>query len=161
MEAREDSVHPWSLERCASFLNKLRLSIQKDGEKRFILLENLTEKFAYPCVLDLKMGTRLWDNYEPESKKQTKTRRARESTSEKLGVRLGGMEVYDTAQASYHVLDKYYGRSLSVQEFKTTVARFFFTGVKFRLDLVHLFRRRLHEIIEILQKLDSFRFCGR
>ena len=36
--------------------------ISKTGVLDCILLENLTGKFKYPCVLDVKIGTRLYDD---------------------------------------------------------------------------------------------------
>ena len=58
-----------------------------------IMLENLTFKFRYPCVLDLKMGTRQYGDDAPESKRRSQTAKAANTTTITLGVRLAGMQV--------------------------------------------------------------------
>ena len=54
--------------------------------KRFLLFENVTSPYRFPCVLDLKMGTRVREN--PSSEKL-----ARHVTAIELGARLSGMQV--------------------------------------------------------------------
>ena len=67
------------------FLNKVL--------KEFILLEDVTFSFKNPCVLDLKMGTRCFGDGSTQAKYERKKKRALESTSATLGVRLCGMMV--------------------------------------------------------------------
>ena len=54
--------------------------------KRFLLLENVTSPYHYPCVLDLKMGTRVRQN-------PSMAKLARHVTAIELGARLSGMQV--------------------------------------------------------------------
>ena len=60
----------------------------------YIVLENLTGKFKYPCVMDLKIGTRSYSDAMSEAKKQLHLERCDSTTSKAIGVRLGGMQVY-------------------------------------------------------------------
>lgn len=64
----------------------------------FILLENLVSKFKCPSILDLKMGTRTHADDDAEEKKLQKIRKANDSTSATLGVRLHGMQVKQLLQ---------------------------------------------------------------
>lgn len=65
-----------------------------DRAKEFIVLENLTWKFTYPCILDLKMGTRQYGDAATLAKKQSKMYKVVSTTSAKLGLRVGGMQVF-------------------------------------------------------------------
>ena len=59
----------------------------------FILLENLTSDFEYPCIMDLKMGTRLHDDHATQTKKQSHESKVNETTSGALGLRVTGIQV--------------------------------------------------------------------
>ena len=60
----------------------------------FILLENISKDFRWPCAIDLKMGTRpVGDKRVSKDKYERHLQRVNSSTSGKLGVRLCGMQV--------------------------------------------------------------------
>lgn len=59
----------------------------------YIVLENLTGKYRCPCILDLKVGTRSYTDVMSPNKRQEHMERSASSTSQKLGIRLGGMHV--------------------------------------------------------------------
>lgn len=65
------------------------------------MLENLTFKYRYPCVLDLKMGTRQYGDDAPESKRKSQTAKAANTTTITLGVRLAGMQVFISINILY------------------------------------------------------------
>lgn len=57
------------------------------------MLENLVANFEYPCIIDLKMGTRLHDDNATETKKQSHESKVNETTSGALGLRITGIQV--------------------------------------------------------------------
>lgn len=49
--------------------------------------------FTRPCVLDLKLGTRLYDDDATPEKREKMQKNAKGTTSEELGIRISGMKV--------------------------------------------------------------------
>ena len=56
-------------------------------------MENLTSDFEYPCIMDLKMGTRLHDDLATQTKIQSHESKVNETTSRALGLRVTGIQV--------------------------------------------------------------------
>lgn len=59
----------------------------------YLLLENISSKYTFPCVLDLKMGTRMHGDTASISKAQNQTKKCSSTTSQQLGVRMCGIQV--------------------------------------------------------------------
>lgn len=59
-----------------------------------IVLENVTNGFKHPNVLDVKLGARLWDDNAPATKRKTLDDVAATTTSGSLGFRVAGMKVH-------------------------------------------------------------------
>ncbi|CCX32464.1 Similar to Inositol polyphosphate multikinase; acc. no. P07250 [Pyronema omphalodes CBS 100304] len=62
-----------------------------------LVLQNLTHGFTKPCILDIKLGCRLWDDFTPQEKRDRLDQVAKESTSASLHWRVAGMRVYKPA----------------------------------------------------------------
>lgn len=62
-----------------------------------IVLENLSHRFSKPNILDIKLGTKLYDNEATEEKKARMIKTAKETTSLETGVRLTGFQVSERA----------------------------------------------------------------
>ncbi|KAK7086103.1 Inositol hexakisphosphate kinase 2 [Halocaridina rubra] len=153
-----DTHNPW-LQQChQTTLHKLKQKTDSSNVVECIMLENLTFKFQYPCVLDLKMGTRQYGDDAPESKRRSQTAKAANTTTITLGVRLAGMQLYNREKKCYICKNKYYGQKLSEEGFKQTLWQFLHNGRRLRLDIAELIVNKLEDLRSIISKLDSVRF---
>ena len=89
-----------------------------------IVLENVAAGFVRPNVLDVKLGSQLWDESATPSKRARHDQVAAESTSSSLGFRITGMKVWQGASRAgkdgvdkdgYRVYDKMYGRRFTAE----------------------------------------------
>ena len=95
----------------------LRLIVPKYGGSlenengKFLVLENLTQGFMKPSVLDLKIGTRMYSDFATESKMISQRRKCSKTTSRTVGLRFCGCSKYDIEKNCYEKTDKYAGRT--------------------------------------------------
>jgi len=90
-----------------------------------IVLENLSHLFAKPNILDIKLGTVLYDEGASPEKRARMEKAAQATTSFETGVRLTGFQVYDSATEKFNHIDKAYGRSIKASDLPDGIARFF------------------------------------
>lgn len=65
-------------------------------DKPSVILEDLLSKYKRPNVLDIKLGTQLWDDKSSEDKKRRMEEASRNTTSFETGIRLTGWRVSTT-----------------------------------------------------------------
>lgn len=149
------ALNPWVLKCHRDHLSTI---IKACTTQNFILLENVASQFTYPCILDLKMGTRQYGDADTLAKKQSKMVKVVSTTSAKLGVRVGGMQVYQTTTRRFLCRNKLYGRSLSVSGFTQALCKFLHSGKRIRIDVLPPLIRRLEELLEVLHRQEAVRF---
>ncbi|CAF1334460.1 unnamed protein product, partial [Didymodactylos carnosus] len=155
-------INPWCLKMCKQQEEKMHQMMGNNVEhtvsETFMLLENITARFKYPCVLDLKMGKRQYGDVDSDKKKLSKIQKCELSTSSTLGTRVCGMQVYQANSGRYMFFDKYAGRSLTIDGFKQTLRQYLDNGVQIRTDVIQPILERLHTLYTVICTLSRYRF---
>ncbi|CAF5015303.1 unnamed protein product [Rotaria sp. Silwood1] len=150
-------INPWSLQLCKKQAEKIYRQLIGD-ENVTVPQKNVTARFRYPCILDLKMGIRQYADIDSDKKRQSKIQKCETSTSSTLGVRLCGMQVYQVDSGRYMFTDKYRGRILTIDGFRSALVQFFDNGRTKRLDVLPGIIERLESLYETISSLPKYRF---
>ncbi|MCJ1282903.1 hypothetical protein MMC26_002229 [Xylographa opegraphella] len=142
--------------------NPLQAQLQSTERVRhFLLLEDLTASMLNPCVLDLKMGTRQYGIEASKKKVLSQQQKCKTTTSQRLGVRLCGMQVWNARKQAYLFEDKYAGRDIKEgRAFKDALTRFLYDGVSYASVARHIpvLLERIVKLEKIISKLPGYRF---
>eukprot|EP00291_Cryptomonas_curvata_P016757 CAMPEP_0172163902 /NCGR_PEP_ID=MMETSP1050-20130122/7535_1 /TAXON_ID=233186 /ORGANISM="Cryptomonas curvata, Strain CCAP979/52" /LENGTH=407 /DNA_ID=CAMNT_0012834155 /DNA_START=53 /DNA_END=1273 /DNA_ORIENTATION=+ len=131
---------------------------QCDKGSPSLLLEDLTNGYRCPCVLDIKMGlSTAAPDRRPEKLARCKSKDMT-STTGSLGARICGMRVYKVEQGEFEQMDKHWGKKLTPKEFCAGLERFFNNGRRVRRRLVPRFLDRLRQIQEVMEKQTAYHF---
>lgn len=158
MTSEQISFNPWSLRCHKQQLNRMRSESKDRKMYKFLLLENVVHHFKFPCVLDLKMGTRQHGDDASEEKAARQMKKCEQSTSATLGVRVCGMQVFQMNTGHYLCLNKYYGRGLTTEGFRQALYQYLHNGINVRMDLFEPILSKLKRLISVLEIQASYRF---
>ncbi|CED83975.1 Inositol polyphosphate multikinase, component of the ARGR transcription regulatory complex [Phaffia rhodozyma] len=90
-----------------------------------VVLTNLTQAFTHPSVLDVKLGTVLYDEHASPEKKARMEKAAQDTTSGSCGIRLVGFSNWDPSNQTSIMTDKAFGKALTPETLPSGIARFF------------------------------------
>ncbi|XP_036007502.1 inositol hexakisphosphate kinase 1-like [Fundulus heteroclitus] len=152
------SQNPWGLVCHKQHLSRMRSESKDRKLFKFLLLENVVHHFSYPCILDLKMGTRQHGDDASEEKAARQMKKCEQSTSATLGVRVCGMQVYQLSTGHYLCRNKYYGRGLSSDGFRQALHQYLHNGKGLRRDLFEPILNKLRSLKVVLERQASYRF---
>lgn len=137
-----------------------------------ICLGNTASGMARPCVLDLKLGARLWDDDAPVAKRQKLDEVAAGTTSGSLGFRVAGMKVsvgegteasttkkveegFVTLENGYKSYDKWYGRQFKdASDVKAAFEAYLPPG-KYQQEVGARLVRELESVVYVLEHTES------
>ena len=98
----------------------------------YIMFDDLTANFSKPCVMDLKIGTKTYEDDAHYTKREREICKYKQQAY--FGFRVTGMRVYDPSlsqelsEDGFLFFDKYYGRSLlTVEDVEKAFCTFFKT----------------------------------
>jgi hypothetical protein len=100
----------------------------------FLKLEDITHRYRKPCILDVKVGRRVWDDFAEKDKIDREKKKY--PAQETLGYRIIGMRVYQPSTDDYVYYDKWYGRSIREDTALQAVTNFFICGEVNRVDVI-------------------------
>jgi hypothetical protein len=77
-------------------------------QTNYLILEDITHRFTHPCIIDIKMGTRVHADQANIAGERRKF-----LIQELFGFRIAGMRVYNHVKEEYVYYDRHYGLSIT------------------------------------------------
>jgi len=140
------------------FFGSVKMSDQ-DGLSEYLVLENLVGSLSKPSIVDVKMGTRTWDDVCSLATAQRKKKKEANSTTPTLGFRITGMRVYQPTTNHYITYDRRWGSSRTAADISKALHLFFDDGTKEgRFRVIPRILELLESILKWFEKQTSYRF---
>nr|XP_055025764.1 inositol polyphosphate multikinase isoform X2 [Misgurnus anguillicaudatus] len=129
---------------------------QESPNEVYLKLEDVTQGFLRPCIMDVKIGRRSYDPFASQEKREEQIRKY--PLMEEIGFLLLGMRVYQMDSKSYITHDQFYGRSLGKDTVKNGLARFFNNGKDIRRDAISLIICKIQSILRWFENQTQMHF---
>jgi len=133
---------------CKPHLPSFHGTQEKDGNK-YVVIEDLTQYYQKPCILDVKIGTTSVGEDATPEKREAMEKKDRGTTTASLGIRITAMKVYQTKSGDFKSYDKAWGKNVTEQTIVQSLQTFLDNGEEIRKDLIDGF-------LEILRKVQAF-----
>ncbi|XP_058476860.1 inositol polyphosphate multikinase [Solea solea] len=122
----------------------------------YLKLEDVTRRFAKPCIMDVKLGQRSYDPFASQEKREQQIKKY--PLMEEIGFLVLGMRVYKVCSDTFDSYDQHYGRALVKETIKDGLAKFFHNGVCLRKDAVSASIHRVQQILRWFQSQQQLAF---
>ncbi|KAG2531556.1 hypothetical protein JM16_001009 [Phytophthora kernoviae] len=112
---------------------------------QYLVLEDLTWQRQWPCVMDVKMGTRSYEDGATAEK--IAYEKSKFPLQDEVGFRIQGIKVYDPKKGEYVEFDKHFGRSITSADALAPAFRNYFPAdnTPKTIALLQAFLRRLEQ----------------
>ncbi|XP_046820169.1 inositol polyphosphate multikinase isoform X2 [Vespa crabro] len=133
--------------------------LYSDKNVKFVVLQDITEGMAEPCVMDVKIGKRTWDPLASEEKRISEEKKYAQS-KEAYGFCITGFQVYCLSGGELKKFDKNYGKTLTPQAVVEAL-KIFLNVTPQRpacRQLIVKLLSLLWKILVIFRKQENFRF---
>lgn len=100
-----------------TYMGNLKLQSSSELSSTYsdaIVLENLCYPFVRPCTIDVKLGSRLWDDDASLEKRKRFEEISENTTSGCLGFRISAMKIWNINETTYQTYSKEWGKSLTM-----------------------------------------------
>jgi len=125
---------------------------------KYLILENLTSGFNKPCVLDLKVGTRMYGDFATQEKRLSQESKSQATTSGKLGLRVCGFQRYSQTDGAFQKVDKYMGRKADEEKFNQLLETFFTVRGELQVSVIRSLLSQCKRLRKVIADLSSTRF---
>ncbi|XP_038199602.1 inositol polyphosphate multikinase isoform X2 [Arvicola amphibius] len=119
-------------------------------------LEDVTHKFNKPCIMDVKIGRKIYDPFASSEKIQQQV--SKYPLMEEIGFLVLGMRVYHVHSDSYETQNQHYGRSLTKETLKEGVSKFFHNGFCLRKDAIAASIQKVEKILQWFENQKQLNF---
>ncbi|KAJ1983666.1 hypothetical protein H4R34_001137 [Dimargaris verticillata] len=117
-------------------------------QSTYLLIEDATAGFKRPNILDLTLGSRLYDEEANEEKRNKMIKKAQKTLSGTLGFRFAGMQVIDPMTGTPCIIDRDVLRKVTKDTAQATLASFFpdMLNPAYRRQVVACFHHALDQL---------------
>jgi len=116
----------------------------EEKEKEYLKLEDLTENFKHPCILDIKMGAKTYDPDASEQKIRREQQKYRHTKA--FGFCIPGMRVFHLPTQQYICKGKEYGKHLNELTIKDAFRLYLNSGSGSSAAVIRSFLARLQKV---------------
>ncbi|KAJ1785841.1 hypothetical protein LPJ59_006053 [Coemansia sp. RSA 2399] len=129
-------------------------------KKKYLCLENIVHGFKEPCVIDIKIGSRLYDIDATPEKRERTLKTANETTTGKLGVYITGMRV-----RGQPAVDRQWCRGLTPTTMMDALDMYFapaeqHVSAEYRRQVVEQFIKEISELKAVLEQCETRMYSG-
>lgn len=122
-----------------------------------LVMEDLNAGYKHPCVMDVKIGLRHYDDDASADKKRRHRAKAESTTTGTTGLRIIGQQCYKVGHG-FCYRDKYDGRRYKEEDLVPETRWFFHNGTLMRDDCVRLVLIKLREFAQHMEQQTQFSF---